>query len=326
MQSDVFHFVWRVPKDGFQWIETEPVDLPTERKDWFLSDGVPIGHSSLMRAFHPLSETGLFRTFAELEARQKTILEFANRYGRLGATIANSIRVAPHPAKPGASLLGSGESLSKWEHEIWEVRESVALLDGVQSAIQGADSVLSEQIKWEAERGTVQYTGPTRGRLPNDPKQREVRNCEIIAFSDSELHRHCQPGDLIVPARYYLQKRVNRKLIEHGVTARLLWDERWQGLGLYLVPSNLIGAIWLQIARAIDGNREYRRCLDCRKWFEVTPHVTRADRKFCSGSCKASAHRKKIGDAKIMHARGVSAKEIAAALETDVKTLKGWLK
>ncbi len=124
---------------------------------------------------------------------------------------------------------------------------------------------------------------------------------------------------------HYIQRQINEKLKEHNVTSRLLWDSRHTRLGLHIVPRSLIGRIWLQFARAIDGNRAFRRCQDCRKWFEVTPHVTRTDRIFCSPTCKASAHRGKIAEARRLFARGVSPREIARQLASTTDKVEGWV-
>ena len=37
---------------------------------------------------------------------------------------------------------------------------------------------------------------------------------------------------------------------------------------LKLVPGSLLGGLWLQFARAIEGNRVYRECRECGRWFE----------------------------------------------------------
>jgi hypothetical protein len=97
-------------------------------------------------------------------------------------------------------------------------------------------------------------------------------------------------------------------------------------LGLHLVPTSLSGCLWLQFASAVDGNRTYRRCAGCGRWLEHSPQVARADRKFCSDSCKASAHRKKILKARKLHQDGAPLAQIAKRLgDTDAKTVKGWI-
>ena len=41
----------------------------------------------------------------------------------------------------------------------------------------------------------------------------------------------------------------------------------------------LLGAFWLQLADAITGNKKYRSCLECGRWFEIS-----ADKRGGAGS------------------------------------------
>ena len=94
-------------------------------------------------------------------------------------------------------------------------------------------------------------------------------------------------------AQHYLRTKVNAKLLEHPATARLIHDKAHGALALFIVPSSLISAIWLQFAMAIDGDRNYRSCKNCGKWFEVGGSARRVDAEACSPSCRAAfAYRK----------------------------------
>jgi hypothetical protein len=61
---------------------------------------------------------------------------------------------------------------------------------------------------------------------------------------------------------------------------------------------NLLGTMWTQLARAVAENIEYRQCMWCYRYFELSPGVNRADRKYCSNSCRASAGRKRMKERK----------------------------
>src|SRR5207249_11188065 len=91
-------------------------------------------------------------------------------------------------------------------------------------------------------------------------------------------------------ALVYVQRAVNRYL-EMEISPRLLWELKRNSLGLHLVPSSLHRAMWLQFAQAIGGNKSFRRCLECGKWFEVSPKTTRSDREYCSDQCRSKAYR-----------------------------------
>lgn len=216
-------------------------------------------------------------------------------------------------------LLGSSEPLAQWVEEIQHMRELVLLWDRART---GRAADLREFVEWDGRKG-VRYIGPhvSGARKPLD------RTIAWIATEhEPEQLARFAPGGLVAPAMSYIQRLANRKLGEHGVTARLLWDQHRSRLNLHMVPSNLIGCIWLQFARAVDGNRDYRQCEECRKWFEATPQVTRSDRRFCTPSCKASAHRKKIAEARKMYADGVSVSEISKRLGAASESVKGWVR
>jgi hypothetical protein len=80
-----------------------------------------------------------------------------------------------------------------------------------------------------------------------------------------------------------------------------------------------------QLAAAIDGDRDYRRCEACKKWFEVSAE-NRIDAKFCQQSCRFRAYRQRQQRARELAAQGMPPHEIAALVDSDVKTVKGWLK
>jgi len=56
-----------------------------------------------------------------------------------------------------------------------------------------------------------------------------------------------------------------------------------------------LGCMWLQLARAIGGDRWSRVCQNCKRWSEIGggTHDGRSDKRYCCGTCKAAAHAKK---------------------------------
>jgi DNA-binding NarL/FixJ family response regulator len=59
---------------------------------------------------------------------------------------------------------------------------------------------------------------------------------------------------------------------------------------------------------------------------ELSPEIARTSRLFCSESCRARAYRERKEKAVQLAAEGKTPKEIAAELDSDVKTVKGWIK
>lgn len=61
------------------------------------------------------------------------------------------------------------------------------------------------------------------------------------------------------------------------------------GLRLTFEARSLLGAMWLQLALAIDGNRSYERCPECGNWWDATG--ARSDKKTCSDKCRQARKR-----------------------------------
>jgi Helix-turn-helix domain len=140
-----------------------------------------------------------------------------------------------------------------------------------------------------------------------------------------EIWKKSQGGEASAREMAALERRVNREM-EGRVTPRLGLDRRGGGLTLQFTPVSLLGALWFQLAQAIGGNKQYRACASCGRWFEVSPDTARADAVYCKEACRSRAYRARKERAARLAAEGRSAKEIAAELGSDVKTVQGWLK
>src|SRR5207244_929510 len=130
-------------------------------------------------------------------------------------------------------------------------------------------------------------------------------------------------GDVIQPAREYVRRVVEQQLAGN-LSPRMIEVPGEETLTLRLQPASLHHALWLQFAFAITGNKSYRRCPECQRWFELSPVLNRADRLFCSNACRTRAYRQRITRARDLRAQGVELEPIAQQLDTDVKTVEGW--
>jgi hypothetical protein len=128
----------------------------------------------------------------------------------------------------------------------------------------------------------------------------------------------------VKPALHYVQSKINAKL-EGRASPRMLWDAKRERLGLYIVPDGLVGALWLQFARAVERDNRFRQCAECGIWFELAPGTARADKLYCSTPCRTKAYRKRQAEAARLHAEGQSIEEIAQVLENDPDTVRGWI-
>ena len=90
-------------------------------------------------------------------------------------------------------------------------------------------------------------------------------------------------------------------------------------------PVNLVGAMAMQFALAVSGEKEYRQCRTCGAPFEVTPGSARTNKEFCSAACRVKAYCRRQSEARRMYAEGLSLTEIAEKLETDTDRVEFWL-
>jgi hypothetical protein len=81
----------------------------------------------------------------------------------------------------------------------------------------------------------------------------------------------------------------------------------------------------MQFATAVEGGKEYRRCDTSKTWFELSAHA-RAGAKFCRKACRFRAYRMRQAKAREFHAHAVAVSEIAERLNSDVESVKGWLR
>jgi hypothetical protein len=318
------HFRWQVAEDGYRWLESHPVGGSDQMRDPFLTHGRPIGAGGFrVMRYQPLAAfSGLFRVFTDTEPSRDGIKAFADRFGPLGDDVSKQIPLYDQPNAKGVPL-GTGEPLGAWSDEILIMRYAIDIWE---AARNGDVATLERVIRWRPDGSGVEIVGHPdvpRGQLPKAPAWVERTTIAHTHFGDGVLERFV-PGDLVQPALHYLQSKVNGKL-EGRASPQLLWDAERERLGLYIVPTGLIGALWLQFARAVERDSRFRQCAECGLWFELARGTARADKLYCSTPCRTKAYRKRQAEAVRLHAEGRSIEEIARRLESEPDTVRGWI-
>ena len=205
-----------------------------------------------------------------------------------------------------------------WRRAIHDVRETVRLWHALQA---NDEAFLRQRVFWRDSFGLP--------RVMHEMKGWKDATFEIAsAPGNPELWALFSPGDTIGPGWYALQHLVNWQLRYHGAFPQMFFTERKTGrdekLNMRFVPRSLISAIWVQFARAIEGNRTFSQCAHCSRWFEEATEK-RSDAKFCTDACRYKAYRRRQVKARELSNNGKSVHEIAAELDSDVKTVKGWI-
>ena len=316
-------FAWEVAKAGHHWLETHAVDQGADVRWHYLAPAYGTGDRFRALRYHPLAAcSGLFRNFAATDPSLDGIKSFADRFGLLGGNLRKRI-VLNDQGRGGKHPLGFGEHVDDWIREILVMQLAVDLWE---SARQGDTEHLERMITWAPEGTRVSInTHPEleRGQLPEKPTH--VHRAVIAAeHLDQDILARFVPGDPIGPALHCMQGLINEHL-HHRASPRLLWEQDRDRLGLYIVPEGLIGALWLQFARAVERDARFRQCLECTTWFEVAPGRGRTDKQFCSNACRTKAYRKRQAEAARLHGEGRSLEDIARELDSDPDTVRGWV-
>jgi hypothetical protein len=123
-----------------------------------------------------------------------------------------------------------------------------------------------------------------------------------------------------------LQDLVDKQLTDIRVQARFQLVPRPRNQPpLHLVPSTLLGALWVQLAEAVSGDKVLHQCQACRRWFELSPETNRISRVYCSDACRSRAYRSRKERARELAAAGTPIRKIARMLDSDEQTVAGWV-
>jgi hypothetical protein len=286
---------WDVPSDGFRWVDAYSFgrDANSVVERYLVASS-----SQAWRRYWPLEDTpGLFRTFADLEPTETAILEFANRYGALGVTQGIEIPAGKTSSSSEEETFdfdfGNGERLTTWIDEILGLRHVLRVWDALQ--ILAVDD-LQAWFRVEDFHGALRAVYD-----PGDTLRRAVFTHERVPpsqihefqwyLSHSEIRRITEDPSTV--ALSFIRTVVEGRLREQ-VAARMIYQDQQEGgpLSVGLVSKSLLGAMWLQASRAIEANRAFGRCRECRNWFEVPPELLMMGRKdvgFCSVACRTQA-------------------------------------
>jgi hypothetical protein len=312
-------YEWKPSKDarrGRLLGPTEPL-AEDERRDLVLS---PLGPEAKV----VLLKNDIYLEFSSLGA-DKDILQFANDRGMLGLDEdEGSVILADDKGR-----VATGELLSAWKKQIEQMDEACELWRLIQDARAGEPTELSSRTKWKTDPDgsqSVQLLGRrvgdlqggawiARGLRPGTPLE------SLLA------------GDRVIgPGMYRLAELVN----QHGrVSAKLDWAVEPSrprqkvispfDLILNFWPSNLISAIWLQLAEAISQRKRARRCWVCSRWMLISAQGgKREERRTCSMRCRKQLSLKRAEAKKMIRGRR-SPRSIARHFAVSESRLQEWL-
>jgi hypothetical protein len=326
MKVDLLHhFWWAVCDGGYAWSTVFPGD---DDNPLLLPKSV-----KAERRYRPLHEhTALFRVFAAVTPTKEGILEFANTYGNLREKEEAVIEDSEANVE-----LATGETYNAWRREIIEMSRLVPLWDMVQRRDTAS---LSRHIIWSDDcpltfdnRSTladvhVYYDSHPQLQPNQDPEPPDQRIKYLMAMGvgiPEAWRRGSSPDHFIAPALVFIQNQINL-FLQGNLSALLQRSPESRYPTLQFMPQGLSGAVWLQFAQAISGNKAYRECKECRRWFEITESTKRSDATFCLNRCRQRAYVRRMREAQTMFAAGKKIQDIARAIGSKVATVRSWVK
>lgn len=266
----------------------------------------------------------MFREFAAIPLTPEGVVAFANRRGPL--TLDRRFRIAS-PEPPHDELGVWAEPLVEWLFEVAHLRQVVRIWDLCQG---GQVSELQKFIRWrEDEDGhpRVEHVMPADARYnPGLWGNRRVGVVGVIASRtvNERLLTVMPEGDVILPARIYIQKTLDLCLSSLTATGMEL-DLSTAAMSVQVTPRNLLGAMWLQFARAVEGGKDFRQCSNCGNWIEVPPTAAHAARLFCSNSCKTKNYRDRKERVRRLAREGKTIDAIASEVGADRESVAKWV-
>lgn len=242
------YFVWHKADDGYRWVENA---ISNSMAGSFKSEPpflvISQNATGFISSFPLENDPDLFLQFAKKEPTAENILAFANQYGCLTAgepiKITGTIQSHIYPLE--------GESLNFLQREKKEMKNAVALWEYIND---GNKEALSSIILWD--NNSVKYN--------LDGKSSVIASNTL----NKELFSRFSPGNPIMPAKCFLQSIINNKL-RGKIAPKLLFDNE-NNLVPYLMPDDLLTAMWYQFYLAVIGERKYKRCEICLYWENVT--------------------------------------------------------
>jgi hypothetical protein len=316
--DDVFEvggFRWPVADGGYRWL-----DLYLSRDEMFqnltpTATRVLADESPAHKNYQPLTVGDLFVQFSQTAPDEEAIRGFACKYGLLGdRTYFCALDRLPDPVVGGKFVVYDGEPISVWRQHIAAMRSAVDLWHLVQ---RGDREQLRKLLRWRETPGGGGWT------FRKDVPQVNggvawwlVLPVEGVTFS---------AGDILTPARFHLQRQINHGLLA-TVGTQVLWQPATNRQAVRIIPRSLLGAMWLQLARAVAGDVQYRECRECKRPMAISGEEGRnVNALFCSPKCRQKDHRKKVKLARALNAKGKTVRQLARHFHTEPDTIERWL-
>lgn len=244
---------------------------------------------------HPVGGSGTGRTYTPMRREHAALfrlfaaLDYRDREAI--RAFANQYGLLGEPSKHGW-----GESHLAWAREICLMQEALELSQPTTPATEQRERAI-----WSQHDAAIRTLRRRQGVEPEDPV---------------EHRRQARRNKLAWLFNVHLQHVQGRMIFDPNVPPRMKF-----------APLTLLAAMWLQLALAIAGDKQFVACKFCRHLFEISTEQTgfRSHREFCTDVCKTKDYRRRKRTALKLAAGGASLSTIAERTDTKRATVHQWL-
>jgi len=263
------------------------------------------GRSRWTAAEKPL----LFREFANMPFTPEGFVDFANKHGFL---FGRDDKRHYQCQTLDSSQNCFAESLDDWyglqtsfrsTYDLWQAIK-VENIDFLKAILRFNDNFYKIPFRIEGQE--------------MEAHERAVSSAELELWG-------IQEGDYLGAARAVLVKELDILLKMETRFNPSIRALSGGDISVTLEPWNLLGTLVLQLVLAVTGNKEFRQCKACDKWFELHPDKARTNRLHCSNECRFKAHKQKRDLALKYSEEGWSLARVAQELSSNEETIMNWI-
>ncbi len=308
---------------GYMWIEGNTSGGAAHTGEFLVPMSGMSGHMG--RSYDVMvEEPGLFLEAAALPHTKEAIATFSARCGQLHANPPDvfpafdrdpitgrlTASAADRLTQLGREVFGAtmngkltrteGVSFQDWVHELQDLANYVTLWRALQAARDTGDHAELQRLLSRGitphRRGLFDFV--LDPRTPPPPKHGGYLpeggiHADTWIETDGVPTGVEGPRAYIFAAAHFLESKVGG-MLRTRTTVAVTRRRRSPDLALIIRPRGVSGAVWLQFARALEGNRDYRQCAECDRWWEAGPDGrSRSHKAYCSNACKQRAYRRR---------------------------------
>ncbi len=259
-------FFCRVNEGGYHVVETplppgaESITTPTRLL-------VPIDRDAPRRQF--LLPALAFRRFADVRT-EDALVRFANGYG-----------IPEGDLESFSFYTGENPDGSLWMEPALAPGQLLMWASRLRAACILAEA--PDDLDAEARRAAIEQAGEKAAH----PERLAPK--DLLALLVRDALSSCALA--LIPRNE--EVRTIRRQGAHTNPGKVRLD----GFSLALCPKDLLQALWLQFALAVEARLQYEKCNlpGCDNWFESGTDTSHSNKRYCSDACRSKAWRRRKG-------------------------------